>query len=72
MLEDLTPQTTRPNCKIRTIFGELDDADKQRLIGFLEDSDTWSANGLAKALGAKNVKVGANTIQKHRHGSCSC
>jgi len=72
MLEDLKPQTLKPSCKIRDILEDLEEADRQILVKYLLDWETWSANGLSKALATKDIRVGANTITKHRGSVCSC
>lgn len=72
MLENLQPQTREHSCKVRTVLMQLETADRDALQGYLDDYDTWTANGLSKALRSRNVYISANTIQKHRNEACSC
>ena len=72
MLENLKPQSREHSCKVRTVLMQLDTADRDALQGYLDDYDTWTANGLSKALRTRDVEISANTIQKHRNNACSC
>lgn len=72
MLENLKPVTIERSCKVRTVLDQLEVEDGKLLTQYLADSDTWSSNGLAKALNTRGVFISANTITKHRQGGCSC
>jgi len=73
MLEDLKPSVDRRKwCAIASIFEELDMDDRKRLEGYLRDEDTWSANGLSRALKSKGLSVGVHVILKHRRNECAC
>jgi len=72
MLEGLKPTHKELSCKVRTILGQLDQADADLLEQYLADVDTWPSNSLSKALKTRDVHVSPNTLQKHRIGGCSC
>lgn len=72
MLEGLKPEPYRVPCKIRTILNSLDETDKELLLGYLDDVDTWNDPGLAGALTTRGMKVSAKTLGRHRKRLCSC
>ena len=72
MLENLTPLDKARTCKVRTIMEQLEPDDRVRFQAFLTDTETWSSNGLSKALNTVGVFVSANTIHKHRQRACAC
>jgi hypothetical protein len=72
MLENLTPLDKARSCKVRTVMEQLEPDDRLHLQTFLADTDTWSSNGLSKALNTRGIFVSANTIHKHRQKACAC
>jgi len=72
MLEDLTPQDRRTSCKVREVMETLEPKDQEHFKAYLADWDNWSTNGLSKGLASKGIRISANTIMKHRIGTCSC
>lgn len=72
MLENLVVEKKQTNCKVRTILGQLDDADRAILLDVLADRDTWLDYPLFCALRARGVQVSPNVLSKHRAGNCSC
>lgn len=72
MLEDLTPHDRRTSCKVREVIETLEPTDQDILKKYLQDWDNWSSNGLSKGLASKGIRISANTIMKHRTGTCSC
>lgn len=73
MLENLRPKRdNRERCKIREILASLNETDARYLQRYLDDAETWSANGLVKALGEHGIKLSVGTVLRHRAGSCSC
>lgn len=72
MLENLAPLDKARSCKVRTVMEQLEPDDRERLQAFLSDTETWSSNGLSKALNTRGILVSANTIHKHRQKACAC
>jgi hypothetical protein len=72
MLQDLKPLGAIRSCKVRAILDNLDDADRDILTGAINNTETWNANALAKALTSKGLDISPNTVAKHRNGSCTC
>lgn len=72
MLENLEPNKSVRNCKIRTILSELDEADAKILEDALADTAKWGDYVLSKALEARGIHVSPNPIAHHRKNGCSC
>jgi len=72
MLENIKPPVKIQPCKVRQVFASLDDADQKIFAKALKDVEAWSAYALAAAMTQAGVKIGDETIRKHRDGMCSC
>jgi hypothetical protein len=73
MLEGLTPKQNRAyRCKINDFKQQLDPKDYAILTDALEDTKTWTANGLMRALRDKGLILADTTITKHRNKQCRC
>jgi hypothetical protein len=72
ILDDLEPPRRQTPCRIRTVLGELDEADCHKLTQALSDNESWPAYTLYKSLNKLGVKISADAITRHRTGVCSC
>jgi len=71
MLEGLTPNTGKTTCKVTDTLETLEQADQAILRAALEDS-RWSPMSLSKALRARGVILGKDTLRSHSEQSCRC
>jgi hypothetical protein len=71
MLEGLTPNTGKTSCKVSDTINDLDHADAQILLDALKDP-RWTASSLSKALRARGVILGKDTIRNHTEEDCRC
>jgi hypothetical protein len=72
MLEGLTPVVAERKCLAGRILETLDKDDLKILSDALEDRETWTSHGLSAALGKRGLKIGDDTIRKHRDKVCLC
>lgn len=72
MLENLEPNKSIRNCKVRTVLEQLDDSDGNILRDALADTKKWGDYPLSKALESRGVHISPNSLSKHRAGACSC
>lgn len=71
MLEGLTPATGKNSCKVGDVLATLDAKDQTILTEALADK-RWSPMGLSKALRARGLILGKDTIRTHTEQSCRC
>ena len=72
LLDDLQLPPKRIRlCNLGMLYNTLEPDDKQRLLDAVNNPQ-WSATGLAKALEAKGLSVGHQSITRHRRKDCSC
>ena len=73
MLEGLQPEANRHyRCKINDLRETLDPKDYDILLAALRDTETWTANGLMKALRSRGLTLTDGVITKHRNKQCRC
>lgn len=72
MLENLTPRTVTPPCKITEIRATLSLEDQKLLDVYLQDCDGWKPNDLSLALRRQGILVSGDTIRRYRvrHSVC--
>lgn len=71
MLEDLNDPKPAEPCRAITLALELEPADARILLDAY-DNPRWTATALSKALRARGVTLGKDTIRAHREKSCKC
>lgn len=71
MLEGLAPTTGKTTCKVGDVLATLDAKDQEILIAALADK-RWSPMGLSKALRARGVILGKDTLRTHTEENCRC
>lgn len=71
MLEDLTPERDPQPCRAITLALELEATDARILLDAY-DNPRWTATALSKALRARGITLGKDTIRSHREKSCKC
>jgi len=72
LLDDLgKPAEVIFRCRVRTVLGELDEADRDKLQEAI-NNEKWTANKLSSALKAKGIQLGQDAIRNHRLKGCSC
>jgi hypothetical protein len=71
MLEGLTPATGKNSCKVGDILITLEEQDRNILNEALADK-RWSPMGLSKALRARGVILGKDTLRTHSEENCRC
>ena len=76
MLENLNQYANEPSgpntCKVRSIRGTLDEDDKTRLDVALANTQGFSTNSLYQGLNNLGIKIGYNSLSRHRKKLCSC
>jgi len=71
LLHDLNdPKPTEP-CRAITLALELE-ADDARILLDAYDNPRWTATALSKALRARGITLGKDTIRAHREKTCKC
>jgi hypothetical protein len=71
MLEGLEPERRNYRCKVKEILVSLQAMD-QVVLELALDNKEWSALGLSKALRARGIVLGKDTIKNHREKTCHC
>jgi hypothetical protein len=71
MLEGLEPERRNYGCKVKEILVSLEAMD-QVVLELALDNKEWSALGLSKALRARGIVLGKDTIKNHREKTCHC
>lgn len=66
MLENLTPRTLTPPCKVTQIRESLEPEDQKLLDSFLRDCENWKPNDLSLALRQQGILVAGDTIRRYR------
>lgn len=72
MLEGLEPVYADRKCLAGKLLETLDKPDSKILSDALADIEKWSSNALESALHKRGVKLGNETIRKHRDKVCLC
>lgn len=76
MLEKLDRYANEPSgpntCKVRTVRDRMSVEDQERLNAALDDVRGFSTNSLFHALNELGVKIGYNSISRHRKKLCTC
>jgi len=72
MLEDLVPPAKVWPCLVRKTLTDLEPKDRELLQQFLNDTDSWPAIQLSRALATKNIALSDKVIARHRLKGCSC
>lgn len=71
LLDNFEPRDKQTPCRIRTVLSKLSVADQTVLNQALNNKD-WTANALATELTRRGVKIGRESVSRHRNGECSC
>lgn len=71
MLENLNVTPAKRRCKIRTIYFELSEADREIYMKNLSDFNI-GAKTLERAFKEVGLDIGDTAINAHRKGHCSC
>lgn len=72
MLEGLTPPTRLFSCAVRSLNETLEEKDRVIFQYALDDTDSWKAKTLSRALRDRNIIISDDAISRHRRGQCSC
>lgn len=72
MLENLKPVKVQSKCKVGRFVDDLDEKDKNLMLGYLDDWD-FSAEQLSHALKERvQADIGSSVIRHHRKLQCAC
>jgi hypothetical protein len=72
VLEGIQPKKRKYPCSVNKLLENLDEPDVTILRDAINDSETWNAWALHKALKERNIILNDKAIKKHREGTCSC
>ena len=73
MLEGLEPLPNGNSyCKVDRIAKDLSPEDGKIFVEAINDSKTWSAKGLEKALAQRGLRLTDGVISRHRNQACWC
>lgn len=61
----------RPPCKVRDVYGEMEEKDRNDLRDALANVD-FPLTVISSVLAGRGVQLSTDTLRKHRMGRCSC